>query len=115
MEEDKVTLAGIKGGAVEEMFQRALEKTLENMSDLNTDTKTARKIMIEVTLTPNEDRDTVAIEAKVNTKLPADKPETTTFYMGRVGGKFIAREHDPKQHGLFSAPEPAKFPVAQKD
>lgn len=43
-----VTLAGLKGGALEELFQCELERVVSNARDLNTDWKAKRKIVVSL-------------------------------------------------------------------
>jgi hypothetical protein len=96
-----VTLTSLCDGAAVELFQAELEKVLRNIADPNTDWKTGRKIHLEFSWLTNEDRTAGDVKIKATSKLAGLKTVTTVVYYGRHKGEHIAREHDPKQAGLF--------------
>jgi hypothetical protein len=56
MDGEQVTLSNLCGGAIEEVFQREFAEVLSNIGDVNTDPEAKRKIVLEFTLEPFEDR-----------------------------------------------------------
>lgn len=54
MHEERLTLATICGGAVQEKVDRALEKVTKNIIDPNTDPKKKRSITLKITLKPEK-------------------------------------------------------------
>ncbi len=78
----EVDLNTIADGVLPIMFHRELNKALENIADVNTDLKD-RKIVMTVTLKPNEDRRgaRVLVEAVCKTRGPE----------ARAGSVFIQR------------------------
>ena len=59
---EKLTLASMCAGGVQERIDRALAKISDNILDLNTDAK--------ITLVPNEDdREDVSVEVQTSVKL----------------------------------------------
>mgnify|MGYP000868145891 CR=1 FL=1 len=76
----EVNLANLTRGALMEQFNTELEKVIENIADPNTEAKKARKITINITLKPNENRNIVAVEVQTKSTLaPANKVETNLF------------------------------------
>lgn len=79
----KVDLETFAGGALQEKFDDAMEKILQNMMDPNTPWKNKRKIIVEVTFEQNEDRDDAVIDVSVVPKLTAAKPISTKMAIGK--------------------------------
>ena len=52
---EKLTLASMCAGGVQERIDRALAKISDNILDLNTDAKKKRTLDIKIVLTPSED------------------------------------------------------------
>lgn len=52
---EKLTLASMCAGGVQERIDRALAKISDNILDLNTDAKKKRVLDVKITLTPSED------------------------------------------------------------
>ena len=88
----QLTLASVADGAAEELFARALKRTLDNLDDLNTDWKTKRTITLTITLATDESRrkDTATIACK--TKLAEVKPVVADVFVRRVKGELTAFE-----------------------
>lgn len=67
MQEERLTLASLCGGAVQEKVDRALEKVANNILDPNTDPKKKRVITLKITLKPDEsDQEDVQVSADVS-------------------------------------------------
>lgn len=88
-----VTLSELKGGAVEEHFQRALDMVLRNVDDVNTDPKAARTITVKLTFRPTDDRTMVMLDANVTPKLASAAPVQTALILKHDGkGKLMGNE-----------------------
>lgn len=101
MENDLITLGNICGGAVEELFQRELEEVLKNIGDVNTDPEAKRKITMEFTLKPFEDRSGAQIWFAVKSKVMPAVAAAGTMFLQRRGTSMVAIPHDPQQAKLF--------------
>jgi hypothetical protein len=95
--EEHVNLNNLSNGAAVEMFNRELEKVLENICDPNTSPTTAREITLKVTLKPNEDREVGIVAIASNAKLAPVKSVATMVYIGKKSGRFVATENNPRQ------------------
>ena len=64
--EDKVSLTNLGGGAAVELFDNELALVLDNIQDPNTEARKVRKITLEITIKPDNDRSfgEVMIQAK---------------------------------------------------
>lgn len=84
MAREKMTLATICDGAVQERIERALEKISENILDPNTEPDKKRSLTVTLTMKPNkDDREDIMVEATVNMKLAADAGIKTQFYLNK--------------------------------
>lgn len=79
----QVNLETFAGGALQEKFDDAMEKVLQNMTDPNTPWKNKRKITVEVTFEQNEDRDDSNVDVSVIPKLAPVKSVKTRMAIGR--------------------------------
>jgi len=106
-----VTLDTICGGAAHQMFQREMEKVIENILDPNADESKARKITLEVVIRP--DRKTAGkcnYILQATSKLAPISPQGSELFVGKKEGKFIAMEHDLRQQALFPQTDTVPFP-----
>lgn len=113
-----MTLASIGHGALSEKFDDALIDVIKNTTNPNTDATTKRKLVIELTFTPDKnDRGFCGLSAKVTTKLGATKPLTSLVSMGfdHETGEIAAVEHAAVQQSLFDkSPNAAPVSVEPK-
>lgn len=65
----KVELQEVVGGALQEKFDKAFQRVIENLQDPNTSFKMKRKITIQMDFVQNEARDDVHVEVNVVEKL----------------------------------------------
>lgn len=88
MDQQKINITELdEGGAVSAMNE-ALEQLLENVLDLKTDPKKTRKVSLEVTVKPNEERNTLDVSYQVKPSFAPPKAEETQLLMDkRQGGK----------------------------
>lgn len=77
------TLSEIADGAVQEKFGVELAKVATNILDVNTNTKDKRRITIDLTFSPNDNRDAVDVMASVRSKLAPQIGVSTTMLVGR--------------------------------
>lgn len=92
------------GGAFLEAMDYALEETLANVLDPNTDAKKARKIVATITIKPDANRDMGALSFEVKTGLAAPVPVETSIIIdrdkstGKAVGAELRRDENPVQH-----------------
>ena len=101
----EVNLDTINKGAAKELFQEALGKVIANINDLNVPATAQRKITLEVTFEPNEDRQTVLTYVEVKTKLAPIKEHQDTMILAFQGNKQKALVHNVHQGSLFDKSE----------
>lgn len=92
-----VTIGNFAGGALEELFQRELAKVLDNIQDPNIPYKGSRKITIEVSFQPDENREQCSVSLHCDAKLLPVKGVGSTIFIARRGGTTKAYEHNLKQ------------------
>lgn len=76
-------LSKIADGGAQEKFTTELQKVADNILDLNTESKTKRKVTIDLTFIPNDKRDAVDVAVDVKSKLAPQVGVTTTMLLGR--------------------------------
>lgn len=99
-----VELQGILGGALQEKFNKAFEKVIDNLQDANTSYKVKRKITISLDFVQNENRDDVKVDVKVVEKLAPQAPMATAFSIGKdlKTGEMYAEEYGKQIKGQMS-------------
>lgn len=81
---EKLTLASMCAGGVQERIDRALAKISDNILDLNTDAKKKRVLDVKITLTPNEDdREDVSVEVQTSVKLAPEMGLKTQLFINK--------------------------------
>lgn len=110
---EKVELQSLVGGALQEKFNRAFERVVDNLSDVNTKWKEKRKIVITIGFSQNEDRNDVAVDVSVVEKLASQSPMETRFAIGRdlKTGKMYAQEYGIQVKGQMSLDDYAPVQV----
>jgi hypothetical protein len=103
--EDKelVTLSNLCGGAVEEVFQREWAEVLKNVGDINTNPESKRKITLEFTIEPFEDRSGAQVRFACKSKVAPVNEVKGTIFLQRSGTSMVAVPHDPKQIRMFDS------------
>ena len=90
---EKLTLASMCAGGVQERIDRALAKISDNILDLNTDAKKKRTLDIKIVLTPSEDdREDVAVEVQTSVKLAPEMGLKTQFDIVNIGLHFFHKD-----------------------
>lgn len=100
MELKKLTLDNIAGGALPELFQRELERVLDNIDDVNCDPEKARTITITLTFLSNDQRSAAAVGAVCRASLVPVRKTASVVHLGRAGGLLQAFAADPNQMNL---------------
>ena len=81
---EKLTLASMCAGGVQERIDRALAKISDNILDLNTDAKKKRVLDVKITLAPNEDdREDVSVEVQTSVKLAPEMGLKTQLFINK--------------------------------
>lgn len=101
---NKVELQGLVGGALQEKFNKAFERVIENLQDVNTSFKNKRKITITLDFSQNESRDDVSVTVDVVEKLAPQAGMKTSFYIGKdlKSGELYAEEYGKQIRGQMS-------------
>lgn len=99
-----VNLKDLVGGALQEKFNKAFEKVIENLRDQNTSFKVKRAITIKLSFDQNEARDDVSVSVDVSEKLAPQAGMKTSFYIGKdlKTGEIIAEEYGKQIRGQMS-------------
>lgn len=100
----KISLTTIMGGALQEQFQKSMEKVFNNLQDPNTPFKSTREICIKLKFTQNERRDDVACDVQVTEKLAPMGGMKTGFVLGKDlrTGQIYAEEYGKQCHGQMA-------------
>jgi hypothetical protein len=102
VDQEKVSLATVGGGAAIERFDIALQQVINNILDVNTDARKERSVTLKVTFKPTEKRDMGAVSVDVVPKLaPVSAFKTQVFLGTDATGKGMACEMDINQMNLF--------------
>lgn len=101
---NKVELASLVGGALQEKFNKSFEKVIENLQDTNTSFKNKRSITIKLDFVQNETRDDVSVSIDVVEKLAPQAAMKTSFYIGKnlENGEVYAEEYGKQIKGQMS-------------
>ena len=98
-----VTLHGMMGGALEEMFQNAMRQALLSIEDPNTPEKAKRVINLRFTVERIGDR-SVTVAVDCSTKFPAPGAQKTVLAFGLHEGSLAAIENAPQIDAFKAAP-----------
>ncbi len=97
MEHEKLKLGNLANGAAEAMFQREVDKTMENIQDVNTPAQTTRVITLKIKIKPSETRQIGAVSVYVDSTLPGIKAQHAALYFGKENNKFVALQQKDLQ------------------
>jgi hypothetical protein len=102
---DRLTLMNLCQGGAEEVFQRDLDKVLENISDVNTPAEVERTITLRVKLKPAADRRSAIATFTSETKCCGVSALRGTVYIAKQqDGSIEAFPDNPNQTLLFQQP-----------
>lgn len=101
---NKVDLKDMIGGALQEKFNKAFERVVENLQDNNTSFKVKRGITIQMSFDQNEARDDVTVTVDVKEKLAPQTGMKTSFSIGKDlrTGELFAEEYGKQIKGQMS-------------
>ncbi len=101
---NKIELKDLVGGALQEKFEKAFSKVIENLLDINTPYKNKRGITIKLDFTQNEARDDVQVTVDVVEKLAPQAGMKTAFSVGKnlKTGELFAEEYGKQIKGQLS-------------
>ena len=88
----KLDLSQIGDGGLQEKVDKELEKVIVNILDPNTETKTARKLVITLTMKSDDTRQTVSTTMEVKSTLAPQKAIATTVLVGQDDNQVYANE-----------------------
>lgn len=95
-----INLEKFASGALAEKFNMGLKEVLENIADPNTDPKKKRKLTVELTFNPDEERELSMVDIVVKTKLVPAMPVATKILIDKDGnGGVIASEYNNQLKG----------------
>lgn len=81
---EKLTLASMCAGGVQERIDRALAKISDNILDLNTEAKKKRTLDVKIVFAPNEDdREDVSVEVHTSVKLAPEIGLKTQLFINK--------------------------------
>lgn len=84
MAKERMTLANMCGGGVQEYIDRALAKVSDNILDINTEAKKKREITVRIIFEPNkDDREDVAVKVQTSVKLAPETGIDTQLFISR--------------------------------
>lgn len=107
-----VSLANLKGGAVIEAADCALQEVFENILDPNTEATQTREVTVKLIFKPGKERKTSAILVKVDRKLAAQAPFDTTIAIGKgLEGKAVGSEFGELNPGQHILPDTVEDPT----
>lgn len=96
MKNQKMTLASMCDGGVQERIDRALMKISDNILDPNTEAKKKRTLTLTITFIPDEDdREDVSLEVQTNMKLAPEIGLKTQLFINKdlANGMVSLTEH----------------------
>ncbi len=98
--DNMINLEKFAGGALAEKFNIGLKEVLENIADPNTEAKKKRKLTVELTFNPDEERELSLVDILVKTKLEPPKAVATKILIDKDGqGGIIASEYNNQLRG----------------
>ncbi|QQP71182.1 hypothetical protein JHE06_05275 [Carnobacterium sp. CS13] len=78
-----LNLSELSNGAIQEKIDRELKKVMQNILDPNTDFNKARKVSITISMSANEQRNSITTDVAVKSTLAPQKSVSTTVLVGR--------------------------------
>ncbi len=100
-------LTTICEGAAIEAFGVELGKLLESIHDGNTSATKTRTIVLELQVTPKEDRTQLNLAFKCRSSLAGLVPASSRMFIAKdEHGNLYAVDRDPRQTNLFTPPTP---------
>lgn len=98
--DELIKVETLKGGAIIESVNEAIQKCLDNIIDPNSEPEGKRVVTLKIALKPTIDRATMEILTNVKADLAPDIAITTMAYVGKKDGKGFAAEVRPRQREI---------------
>lgn len=104
MENDKrSSLLQMAKGAIQERVDYEVSRVVDNILDMNTEAKVKRKVVLTISMSPDDDRQVVKIEASAKSTLAPVVPVGTSLVITADGnGEMILAEIVPQVPGQIS-------------
>lgn len=103
-----VNLLNLADGEIIDKLNRELEKIAQNIADKNTDPKKERKITLQISFKPNENRDSINTSVIAKTSLAPERGIETLILMGKDSeGQLHLNE--VRQQSIFDNKSQAKI------
>ena len=97
---EKKSLIQMARGGFMEIFDAEMSKVLENILDPNTTATGKRKLTVEFTFSPDDNRQTIGVSFQCKPKLQPINPAVTSLYVtGDETGEVAAVEMTPQIPG----------------
>jgi len=107
MRVDALTIGTICNGAIDESFSRAIKDVLANIRDINTLGRQARRIRLDISFVPYEDRSGADVSFKCETKLAGSESVDSRIFIAEKDGTLKAFAV-PEHPDLFEEEEMSK-------
>lgn len=92
LENEKIDINTLAGGAVKESVEYALEEVFENIKDPNTQAEKSRKLTITLELKPDESRQVIKTTVAIKTSLVPVNAINTQLLLDTNGLQIVAKE-----------------------
>lgn len=93
MQKIDLNLSSLASGGVQENFDMEVKKLLENVQDPNTDAEKPRKLVMTLTLQPDESRELIKLDSQIKLTMAPTKSVTTNLIAGlNPNGEVEAQE-----------------------
>lgn len=102
----ELTVKNLYNGGVMERIQEEIQRVIANISDPNTEAKKPRKVKMEMTIKPNEQRNTAEVVVSTSSVLQSPRPIETSIMIefdprtGVLGASEIQSGENPAQNTL---------------
>ena len=90
-------------GKAKDMLNFAIQEAVDNCLDINRDYKKARKVMLEITLAPAEDRTGIGVTFQAKTRLVPDKAGAEHFVIANTDEGAKAYVNNAQQMDITDA------------
>lgn len=113
-EQKRDSILRMARGAFEERVDYEMDRVIQNILDVNTKPTAKRKITLTIELTPDDDRQTIAVSVTAKSALAPTNPVTTALYCtDDDNGELVVAELVPQIPGQMkmdgSQQEPPKL------
>jgi len=113
--DETLTLANFGNGAVNEVFDRELQRVLKDIMDPNTEATAQREVNLKIVIKPDEERDLGVVGVKASSKLAGSRAFISKLAFGRDrSGRVEARECFSGQKTLFDEDDDKIVPIKKE-